>query len=145
LLGPIRIAYLINRFLNATSTQLTYTGLFALSSTPSLLPPAGLAACFRNGHLSVLYRRPRTPYSSGRSSYHPPGPELFTLVTDSSFAGEEEIVWESIEDVDGSASEFFTAGLERSRTKGGDWAGVRNVGDLPEHARRRDEGNEMAE
>jgi len=136
-------AHLVNLFLNATSTQLTYTGLFALSSTPSLLPPAGLAACFRNGHLSVLYRRPRTP-STSSETYQTPGPELFTLVTDSSFAGEEQIVWESIEDVDGSASEFFTAGLERSRTKGGDWAGVRNVADLPEHARR-NEGNEMAE
>jgi hypothetical protein len=67
-------------------------------------------------------------------------------VTDSSFAGENEIVWESIEDVDGSASEFFTAGLERSHVKGGDFAGVRNVRDLPDGARSgiREE-NEMAE
>ncbi|GAA5898823.1 uncharacterized protein JCM6883_003437 [Sporobolomyces salmoneus] len=141
----VRKAHLVDRFLNSTSTQLTYPGLFALSSTPSLLPPSGLAALFRNSHLSVLYRRPRVPSPQSHSSA-PPGPELFTLVTDSSFAGEEQIVWESIEDVDGSASEFFTAGLRKSQTRGGDFAGVRNVRDVPEGRREgvREE-NEMAD
>ena len=71
---------------------------------------------------------------------------MFTLVTDSSFAGEEQVVWESIEDVDGSASEFFTAGLSRSHARGGDFAGVRNLRDLPEEARGvAREDNEVAE
>ncbi|GAA5910122.1 hypothetical protein JCM5296_001964 [Sporobolomyces johnsonii] len=121
----VRRAHLINTFLNSTSTQLTYPGLFALSSTPSLLPPSGLAALFRNSHLSVLYRRPSSPSSTPSTAASHGGPELFTLVTDSSFAGEEEVVWESLEDTDGSGSEFYTAGLRRSRTRGGDWAGVR--------------------
>ncbi|GAA6017917.1 hypothetical protein JCM11491_001215 [Sporobolomyces phaffii] len=128
----VRKAHIIDRFLNATSTQLTYPGLFALSSTPTLLPPSGLAALFRNSHLSVIYRRPRTPQDASTTQRQAPrGPELFTLVTDSSFAGEAEVVWESIEDVDGSASEFFTARLAPSRLKGGDFAGVRNERDLP--------------
>ncbi|GAA5950077.1 hypothetical protein JCM3765_004186 [Sporobolomyces pararoseus] len=142
----VRKAHLLDRFVNSTSTQLTYPGLFALSSTPSLLPPSGLAALFRNSHLSVIYRRPRTPTPNSTPLQSPPGPELFTLVTDSSFAGEEEIVWESIEDADGSASEFFTAGLSRSHARGGDFAGVRNVRDLPEGARGGGrEENEMAD
>ncbi|GAA5984961.1 hypothetical protein JCM5350_000079 [Sporobolomyces pararoseus] len=142
----VRKAHLINRFLNTTSTQLTYPGLFALSSTPSLLPPSGLAALFRNSHLSVIYRRPRTPTPHSTPLQSPPGPELFTLVTDSSFAAEEEIVWESIEDVDGSASEFFTAGLSRSHARGGDFAGVRNMRDFPERVRGGGrEENEMAD
>ncbi|GAA5948773.1 hypothetical protein JCM21900_005292 [Sporobolomyces salmonicolor] len=121
----VRKAHLINTFLNSTSTQLTYPGLFTLSSTPSLLPPSGLAALFRNSHLSVLYRRPSSPSSTFNAAASHGGPELFTLVTDSSFAGEEEVVWESLEDTDGSGSEFYTAALRRSRTRGGDWAGVR--------------------
>ncbi|GAA5932408.1 MINDY family deubiquitinase [Sporobolomyces koalae] len=141
--AKVRKAHLIDRFLDLTSTQLTYPGLFALSSTPTFLPPAGLAALFRNSHLSVIYRRPRTP-TANELSAQTRGPELFALVTDSSFAGEEEIVWESIEDVDGSASEFFTAGLERSRARGGDFAGVRRVEDVPESTSRRNELADLA-
>ncbi|CEQ42194.1 SPOSA6832_03975 [Sporobolomyces salmonicolor] len=105
----VRKAHLINTFLNSTSTQLTYPGLFTLSSTPSLLPPSGLAALFRNSHLSVLYRRPSSPSSTFNTAASHGGPELFTLVTDSSFAGEEEVVWESLEDTDGSGSDLALA------------------------------------
>ncbi|GAA6062238.1 hypothetical protein JCM10212_000817 [Sporobolomyces blumeae] len=144
----VRKAHLIEKFLNSTSTQLTYPGLFALSSTPSILPPSGLAALFRNSHLSVLYRRPRTPLqdTSHGADLSAAGPELFTLVTDSAFSNEHEVVWESLEDTDGSASDFFTAGLGPSRTRGGDWAGVRRAEDVPREARStfRDEEADLA-
>ncbi|GAA5834794.1 hypothetical protein JCM9279_007108 [Rhodotorula babjevae] len=118
----VRRAYLINTFLSTTSTQLTYPGLSALCTSPSLLPPSGLAALFRNSHLSVLYRRPTLP-STSSSAAAGPGPELFTLVTDAAFAREEGIVWESLEDVDGAECAFFDAALRRSSVRGGDWVG----------------------
>ncbi|BGP38295.1 hypothetical protein JCM10450v2_002241 [Rhodotorula kratochvilovae] len=120
----VRRAYLIKTFLTATSTQLTYPGLSALCTTPSLLPPSGLAALFRNSHLSVLYRRPSLPSSSPIAT----GPELFTLVTDAAFAGEQGIVWESMEDVDGAECAFFDGALRRSSIRGGDWVGASGSG-----------------
>lgn len=68
----------------------------------------------------MLYRRP-----SASTSFV--APELFTLVTDATFAKEGRIVWESLEDVDGSASDFFDGGLARS-TGGGGIAGGDYVG-----------------
>ena len=115
-------AYLINTFLSTTSTQLTYPGLSALCTSPSLLPPSGLAALFRNSHLSVLYRRPTLP-STISTVAAGTGPELFTLVTDAAFAREEGVVWESLEDVDGAECAFFDAALRRSSVRGGDWVG----------------------
>ncbi|GAA5917316.1 hypothetical protein JCM8208_005011 [Rhodotorula glutinis] len=118
----VRRAYLINHFLSTTSTQLTYPGLSALCTSPSLLPPSGLAALFRNSHLSVLYRRPTLPSTAPVAAVGT-GPELFTLVTDVAFAREEGIVWESLEDVDGAECAFFDAALRRSSVRGGDWVG----------------------
>lgn len=56
-------------------------------------------------------------------TFSPPGPELFTLVTDASLGTEGEIVWESLGDVDGGGSEFFGAALRPARARGGDWVG----------------------
>ncbi|GAA6040695.1 hypothetical protein JCM8097_000879 [Rhodosporidiobolus ruineniae] len=142
----VRRAATIDRFLSSTSTQLTYPGLFALTQSP-LLPPSGLAALFRNSHLSVLYRRPSVPSSTPVSS-----PELFTLVTDSTFAHEPAVVWESLGDVDGSASEFWDARLRRVRARG-DWvanagppgAGERDERERESARREREEGRELAE
>ncbi|GAA5976746.1 hypothetical protein JCM10908_005616 [Rhodotorula pacifica] len=122
----VQRAHLLHAFLESTSTQLTYPGLAALCQSPSLLPPSGLAALFRNSHLSVLYRRPTLPPppTTSSSSQPDPEPELFTLVTDSSLSHEGDMVWESLGDVDGGGSEFFDARLRRSaRTRGGggDW------------------------
>ena len=114
--NEINAAHLIRQFLDATRTQLTYHGLFLLSSH---LPSSSLSALFRNSHLSVLYRAPALGSR----------PTLFTLVTDSTFVGEREVVWESLEDVEGSAGEFWDGGLRRARVRGGDWVG-----------RERDEG-----
>ncbi|KAG8954321.1 hypothetical protein FRC03_011504 [Tulasnella sp. 419] len=103
----IHDAVLIRQFLDANSSQLTYYGLFHLSSTLS----PGLYAFFRNSHLSVLLK---TPY---------PDQPLYTLVTDSTFANEPVVVWESLEDVDGAASNFVDSNFMRSTTAGGDYSG----------------------
>lgn len=100
-------ALLIREFLESNSSQLTYFGLFHLSTT---LTP-GLYAFFRNSHLSVLYKT------------DDPDHPLYTLVTDSVFTREPAVCWETIEDVDGSASIFIDAHLVRSSTAGGDYSG----------------------
>ncbi|GAA5846124.1 hypothetical protein JCM11251_001641, partial [Rhodosporidiobolus azoricus] len=111
-------ATILHHFLTTTSTQLTYSGLFALSSCP-LLPPSGLSALFRNSHLSVLYRRPTLPTSasSHTSAALLSTPELFTLVTDAGFVDEPGVVWESLGDTDGEASEFWGPDLRRARVR----------------------------
>jgi hypothetical protein len=114
------IAHMIGQFLSSNQTQLTYHGLSLLNSQ---LASGSLTALFRNSHLSVLYRRPASSSPQIFSA-----PELFTLVTDSTFLNEGNIVWESLEDVDGSASDFFDAGLRRctgaaSGSGGGDYVG----------------------
>ncbi|SDA01484.1 BZ3500_MvSof-1268-A1-R1_Chr10-1g02712 [Microbotryum saponariae] len=89
----------------------------------SSLSTSSLSTLFRNSHVSVLYRRPETPSPPTPDPSHRPLPRLFTLVTDSAFVHEPEIVWESLEDVDGSASEFYDGELRKSRLRGGDYVG----------------------
>ncbi|KIO34702.1 hypothetical protein M407DRAFT_240519 [Tulasnella calospora MUT 4182] len=103
----VKDALLIREFLQSNSSQLTYFGLFHLTSTLS----PGLYAFFRNSHLSVLYKTDLPD--------HP----LFTLVTDSVFTREPAVCWETLEDVDGSASMFVDSHLVRSSTAGGDYSG----------------------
>jgi len=105
----LRDALLIQQFLEMNSTQLTYHGLFTLFTSLD----EGLYPFFRNSHLSVLYK------------YHSPdgSPSLWTLVTDSNFAKEPAVVWESLEDVDGGASRFVDGNFLASSTAGGDFAG----------------------
>ena len=102
-------ALVIRSFLDTTSSQLTYYGLFALAST---LQPGALVALFRNSHLSVLYKSP-----------HPDDSALYTLATDQVFLREPSIVWERLEDVDGGWSSFVDSDFVRSSPAGGDYAG----------------------
>ena len=106
-----RDAIVLRNFLDTTASQLSYTGLFELGST---LKPDSLAALFRASHLGVLYRRPDAP----DASYSMPEASLFQLVTDSTFQHESTIVWESLEDVDGSGSTFYGDDLRPSRFEG---------------------------
>ena len=95
-------------FIESTSSQLTYHGLFDLASS---LPPHSLTALFRNSHLSVLYK---TPGADGA---------LYTLVTDQVFLHEPAVVWERLEDVDGGWATFVDAEFVRASPAGGDYAG----------------------
>ena len=82
----------IKYFLSSSATQLTGYGLDTI--TEALLP-GSIAILFRNDHFSTLYKHPR----SG---------QLLVLVTDMGYAGHDEVVWESLVDVRGEGSEFFS-------------------------------------
>ncbi|KAF8832818.1 hypothetical protein HHX47_DHR1001429 [Lentinula edodes] len=107
--AKIENATSIRRFLDSTQSQLTYHGLFHLASTTK---PGALMALFRNLHLSVLYKRD-TPEDTS----------LYNLVTDYIFLNEPSIVWERIEDVQGSMSTFVDSSFIKSSPAGGDFAG----------------------
>ncbi|KAK4684599.1 ubiquitin carboxyl-terminal hydrolase MINDY-1/2, partial [Tremellales sp. Uapishka_1] len=109
----------LQQFLESSATQLTYAGLFALSTK---LEPGSLAAFFRNSHLNVLYRRPASPESEAPED----DPVLYQLVTDSSFSNEPEVVWESLVDLDGNAASFVNGEFHISRPSGGEYAGGAN-------------------
>ncbi|KDN47755.1 hypothetical protein K437DRAFT_273611 [Tilletiaria anomala UBC 951] len=147
--STVKDALLIRDFLSSTSTQLSYHGLFVLAHT---LQQGEAVALFRNSHLSVLYRRlphegmeeeerPQAmgdlnsgstsdaaqPNGHGSSSAASEIPQLFTLATDSAFLMEDEVVWESLADVDQAASEFFDGKFRKTRIEG-DWVGVDSRG-----------------
>ncbi|KAJ9302716.1 hypothetical protein DTO271G3_90 [Paecilomyces variotii] len=74
------------------ATQLSGFGLDHLTAH---LAPGSISILFRNDHFSTLYKHPKTH-------------RLFTLVTDAGYANHAEIVWESLVDVNGSNTEFFS-------------------------------------
>jgi len=82
----------IKSFLSTSATQLTPWGLEVISKA---MRPGTVAILFRNDHFSTLYRHPQTL-------------DLLGLVTDAGYAGHAEIVWESLVDVNGERSEFFS-------------------------------------
>ncbi|KAI5121209.1 hypothetical protein M0805_007219 [Coniferiporia weirii] len=101
-------ALVVRNFLDSSSSQLTYHGLFTLAST---VQPGSLVALFRNSHLSVLYRRADEDAT------------LYNLVTDYVFYNEPSVVWERLDDVDGGATTFVDAVFRQSSPAGGDFAG----------------------
>jgi hypothetical protein len=103
----IEDAIAIRIFLESSQSQLTYHGLFTISS---LLPSDSLVALFRSSHLSVLYKSPLDS-------------SLYTLVSDSVFLHEPSVVWERLEDIDGGWSSFVDGDFVRSSPAGGDFAG----------------------
>lgn len=108
---PSDEARVLNNFLIDTATQLTPSGIKALTAA---VPRGQLAVLFRNSHLSVLYHR--LPIEGT-----PDAPQLFTLVTDEAFMMEDAIVWESLSDVDGSASMYFNGRFEPVDVRDRDW------------------------
>jgi ubiquitin carboxyl-terminal hydrolase MINDY-1/2 len=82
----------IKAFFSSNATQLTPFGLGTITNS---LAPGAVAILFRNDHFSTLYRHPDTL-------------QLLQLVTDMGYAGHEEVVWESLIDVNGENAEFFS-------------------------------------
>jgi ubiquitin carboxyl-terminal hydrolase MINDY-1/2 len=82
----------IKAFFSESATQLTPYGLETITKS---LAPGSVAILFRNDHFSTLYR-------------HPESHQLLQLVTDMGYAGHEEVVWESLVDVNGENCEFFS-------------------------------------
>ncbi|OTB01033.1 hypothetical protein M426DRAFT_75438 [Hypoxylon sp. CI-4A] len=83
---------IIKGFLLQFATQLTPWGLNVITKT---IPPGDVSILFRNDHFSTLYRHPQTL-------------KLYTLVTDAGYYTHDEIVWESLVDVRGECTEFYS-------------------------------------
>lgn len=100
------------QFLEATAAQLTYHGLCELTAAAK---EGELSVFFRNNHFSTM-----TKHKS----------HLYLLVTDQGFLQEEQVVWESLHNVDGDScfcdSEFH---LSHSLGKG---SGARGGSSSPE-------------
>ncbi|KIL59011.1 hypothetical protein M378DRAFT_169896 [Amanita muscaria Koide BX008] len=138
-------AIAIRQFLETTWSQLTYHGLFTLSS---ILEPGSLVPLFRSSHLSVLYKSTAEEDSNG--------PALYNLVTDQAFLNEPSVVWEKLDDIDLGSSTFVDSDFRKSSPAGGDVAGqtpqaayvaaleAENVNDLVLAQQLQQEEDEMA-
>jgi len=82
----------IKEYLTQWPTQLSHYGLKTIRES---LQPGQVAILFRNDHFSTLCKDPRTN-------------KLVTLVTDQGYSSHDEIVWESLVDVNGQGSELFS-------------------------------------
>ncbi|KAL7931765.1 hypothetical protein V8C35DRAFT_323582 [Trichoderma chlorosporum] len=117
----------IKIFLSESATQLTPWGIEVIEKA---MRPGTFAILFRNDHFSTLYCHPRTR-------------QLLTLVTDAGFRTHDEIVWESLRDVNGELNQFLSgdfrlvsgdatagpstgAGDHRTDQGGGAWTTVTN-------------------
>jgi len=86
----------IKQFLDSWPTQLTAYGLEAIDRA---MRPGQFTILFRNDHFSTLYKEPKTG-------------QLMTLVTDAGFSSHEEIVWESLVDINGAHNELFAGDFQ---------------------------------
>ncbi|KAK8405286.1 hypothetical protein O3P69_001692 [Scylla paramamosain] len=86
-------AMLCEEFMANSGSQLTIHGLFELGSA---LRREEIAVLFRNNHFSTIYKR---------------GDQLYQLLTDQGFL-HENMVWETLNDVDATFSEFVNGNFE---------------------------------
>ncbi|KAG4035719.1 hypothetical protein MFRU_001g04870 [Monilinia fructicola] len=106
----------IKAFFVSAATQLTAHGLDLITNSIS---PGSVAILFRNDHFSTIFRHPTTL-------------QLLQLVTDSGYAGHEEVVFESLIDVNGERAEFYSgdfrlvggASTTHREDEEGDWTTV---------------------
>ncbi|CAK7236009.1 hypothetical protein SEUCBS140593_009474 [Sporothrix eucalyptigena] len=82
----------IKAFLHVSATQLTPFGLDVVAKA---MLPGSFAILFRNDHFSTLYRHPQTL-------------QLLSLVTDAGYASHDEVIWETLVDVNGEHAEFYS-------------------------------------
>ncbi|RKF62194.1 putative duf544 domain-containing protein [Erysiphe neolycopersici] len=82
----------VRAFFDSYATQLSP---FGIESIRNSLSPGDFAILFRNNHFSTLYRHPKTL-------------QLLQLVTDIGYAKNNEVVWESLIDVTGEYTQFYS-------------------------------------
>ncbi|CAK7245218.1 MAG: hypothetical protein STHCBS139747_006791 [Sporothrix thermara] len=82
----------IKSFLQASATQLTPFGIEVIAKA---MLPGSFAILFRNDHFATLYRHPLTL-------------QLLSLVTDAGYASHDEVIWETLVDVNGENAEFYS-------------------------------------
>lgn len=112
----------IRSFLESSATQLTAWGIQVISRA---IRPGTFAILFRNDHFSTLYCHPQTK-------------ELVTLVTDDGYRSHDDVVWESLVDINGEHTQYLSGdfkviGSEASTAFGGysedqagEWTTVQN-------------------
>ncbi|CZS77050.1 unnamed protein product [Fusarium graminearum] len=116
---------IIKEFLENSATQLTPWGIEVIGKA---IRPGTFAILFRNDHFSTLY-------------CHPQSMQLITLVTDAGFKSHDEIVWETLSDINGGNTEYLsgdfrvvgsggagpsTSAGNYSSNDGGEWTTVQN-------------------
>ncbi|KAF4589899.1 DUF544 domain-containing protein [Ophiocordyceps camponoti-floridani] len=82
----------VKGFLRGSATQLTPWGIEVISKA---MRPGTFAILFRNDHFSTLYCHPQTG-------------QLLSLVTDAGYGSHQDVVWESLADVNGERTEYLT-------------------------------------
>ncbi|KAH7133148.1 hypothetical protein B0J13DRAFT_507766 [Dactylonectria estremocensis] len=111
----------IKSFLVSSATQLTHWGIEVIGRA---IRPGTFAILFRNDHFSTLYCHPETM-------------QLLTLVTDAGFKTHDDIVWETLSDVNGESTEFLSGDfrmvgtgvvLASSADNDGEWTTVQRRG-----------------
>jgi len=88
-------SYAVKDFLETTSNQLTYHGLFELTAA---LQEAEVSVLFRNNHFSTITKRDGV---------------LYQLVTDQGFVKEDSVVWEAMSSVSGD-TEFVNSFFKKT-------------------------------
>ncbi|OAA33205.1 DUF455 domain protein [Moelleriella libera RCEF 2490] len=119
----------IKMFLDSSATQLTEWGIEVIGKA---MRPGTFAILFRNDHFSTLYCHPHTL-------------QLLSLVTDAGYRSHDEVVWETLADVNGERTKYLSGdfrvvgsstesgssnvNLNSSTTdRGGDWTEVEKKG-----------------
>ncbi|CAI7600314.1 unnamed protein product [Penicillium glandicola] len=126
---------IIQRFVEIeNATQLSPFGLTQLSTK---LTPGSVSILFRNDHFSTLYK-------------HPQSHQLYTLVTDAGYAGHAEVVWESLVDVTGFNTEYYSGdfrpvGAGPSAPSGPGPASPRPLTEPTSHSPNANEASESSE
>ncbi|KAG6027655.1 hypothetical protein E4U40_001438 [Claviceps sp. LM458 group G5] len=82
----------IKMFLDSSATQLTAWGIEVIGKA---MRPGTFAIFFRNDHFSTLYCHPQTL-------------QLLSLVTDAGYLKHDQVVWETLVDVNGEHTEFLS-------------------------------------
>lgn len=82
----------IKMFLDSSATQLTSWGIEVIGKA---MRPGTFAILFRNDHFSTLYCHPQTL-------------QLLSLVTDAGYGTHDQVVWESLVDVNGENTEYLS-------------------------------------
>jgi hypothetical protein len=82
----IHDSFVIDQFLESTASQLTYNGLMRLLE---VIPVNSLSVYFRNNHFSTIYKNENR--------------QLFTLVTDQGYLENLNVVWETLDNIEGDS------------------------------------------
>ncbi|GLB44751.1 putative MINDY deubiquitinase [Lyophyllum shimeji] len=110
-------------------------------TAPEPRPPASITHPSQTTTTTTTTLTPSTTQSPP-----PPAREsaLYTLATDQVFLNEPSVVWERIEDVDGSAGLFVDSHFVRASPAGGDWAGRTAEDTARDIQRQQDEAERAA-